>query len=82
MMMRHSSLGKQPTFRDAASGLPAKRRLGNERRNSILMTCHYTDLGSASDGLKKIPMHAARSLTAVTAFAYLWQNREKTPHLM
>ena len=30
--------------------VPAKRRLRrNERRNSILMTCHYPDLGSASD---------------------------------
>ena len=25
---------------------------GNERRNSILATCHYVDLGSASDWLK------------------------------
>ena len=30
--------------------VPAKRRLRwNEPRNSILMTCHYPDLGSASD---------------------------------
>ena len=27
----------------------AKWPLRNERRNSILMTCHYPDLGSASD---------------------------------
>ena len=27
----------------------AKWRLRNERRNSILMTCHYTDLDGASD---------------------------------
>ena len=44
-----NSLRKHPTFRDATSGLPAKWRLRNERRNSILMTCHYPDLGSASD---------------------------------
>ena len=40
---------EHPTFRDATSGLPAKWRLRNERRNSILMTCLYPDLGSASD---------------------------------
>ena len=28
-------------------------RLSNERRNSILMTCHCPDLGSASDWLKE-----------------------------
>ena len=30
------------------SKLPTRK----ERRNSILMTCHYTDLGSVSDWLK------------------------------
>ena len=44
-----SSLRKQPTFGDATTGFPAKWRLRNERRNSILMTRHYADLGSASD---------------------------------
>ena len=34
------SLKKQPTFRDASSGFPAKWCLRNERRNSILMTRH------------------------------------------
>ena len=29
-------------------------RLKNDRRNSILMTCHYLDLGSASDWMKQI----------------------------
>ena len=33
------------TFR----GFPAKWRLRNERRNSILMTCHHLDPGSASE---------------------------------
>ena len=33
---------------------PAKWRLGNERRNSILMTRHYSDLGTASDWMKQI----------------------------
>ena len=31
------------------SGFPAKWRLRSELRNSIPMTCHYPDLGSASD---------------------------------
>ena len=43
------SLRKQPTFRDTTTGFHAKWFLTNERRNSILMTCHYPDLGNASD---------------------------------
>ena len=43
---------KQPTFGDVTGGFPVKCRPRNERRNSILMTCHYPDLGRASDGLK------------------------------
>ena len=49
-----SSLRKQPTFGDVSSGFPAKWRLRNERRNSILMTGHYLDLGRASDWLKNV----------------------------
>ena len=45
------SLRKQLTFGDATTGFPAKWRLRNKRRNSILMTRHYPDLGSASDWL-------------------------------
>ena len=51
------SLRKQPAFRDvhATSSFPAnERRLWNEGRNFILMTCNYPDLGSAFDWLKKI----------------------------
>ena len=44
-----STLRKQRTFGDATTGFPTKWRLRNERRNSILMTRHYPDLGSASD---------------------------------
>ena len=47
--MYRVSLGNQPTFRDATTGFPAKWRLRNDYRNSILMTCHYPDLGSAFD---------------------------------
>ena len=39
----------QPDFGDATSGFPAKKCPRNERRNSVLMTRHYPDLGSASD---------------------------------
>ena len=49
MFLGTYSLRKQPTFGDATTGFPAKWRLRNERRNSILMTRHYQDLGSASN---------------------------------
>ena len=58
-------LRKQLTFCDATTDLQAKRRLRNRRRNSILMTRHYPDLGSASDWLKKI-LHAARPIRSST----------------
>ena len=45
------SLKKQPTFRDVTTSNPAKWRLRNVSRNSILMTCLYPHLGSASDWL-------------------------------
>ena len=48
------TLGKQPLFCDANTGSLAKWHLKNEYRNSILMTCHYPDLGGASDWLKQI----------------------------
>ena len=38
---RTGNLRKQSTFRNVTTGFPAKWRLWNERRNSILMTCHY-----------------------------------------
>ena len=43
---------------DVTTGFPAKQRLRNERRNSILMTFHYPDLDSASDWLKQISLAA------------------------
>ena len=44
------SLMKQPTFSDVTTGFHAKwhSRNSNEGRYSILMSCHYPDLGSAS----------------------------------
>ena len=45
-------LKKQPTYPDATASFPAKTRLRNECRNSILMARHYSDLGNASDWLK------------------------------
>ena len=59
------SLRKQPTFGDATTGFPAKWRLWNEYRNSILMTRHYPDLGSASDWLNQIS-HTARPIRSTT----------------
>ena len=48
-------LRKQPTSRHAATtGFTRKWSLRNERRNTILKTRHYPDLGSASDWLKQI----------------------------
>ena len=42
-------LRKQPTSLDTTSGFPAKWRQRNERRSSILVTRHYSDLFSTSD---------------------------------
>ena len=59
------SLRKQPTFGDATTGFPTKWRLRNEYRNSILMTRHYPDLGSASDWLNQIS-HAVQPIRSTT----------------
>ena len=48
-VIQTASLRKQTTSRDATEGFPAKQRLRNERRNSILMTRHYLDLGNSFD---------------------------------
>ena len=42
--LSNSSLRKQPTFRDATIGFPAKWRLTNELRSPILMMRYYLDL--------------------------------------
>ena len=56
---------KQPTFGDTTIGFPAKLCLGNEHRNSILMTHHYPDLTSAYDWLNQIS-HAAWPIKSTT----------------
>ena len=68
-------LRKQPKFRDATTDFPAKWRLRNERRNSILMTRPYPDLGSASDWLKQIffavwPIKSITQIWVVTRHQY------------
>ena len=62
----NTNLKKQPTFHDVNTGFPRK-----ERRNSILMTCHYPDMSSASDWLKQIslavrPIRSTTQIWAVT----------------
>ena len=58
VLNHNSSLRKQMTFRNANNGFLTKWCLRNERRNSILIMCHYPDLGSASDWLKQISQAA------------------------
>ena len=69
------SLRKQPTFGDATTGFPAKWRLRNEGRNSILMTRHYPDLGSASDWSCRVgnlirPIRSTTQIWVVTHYQY------------
>ena len=59
------SLRKHPTFCHATTCFQEKRRLRNEHRSSMLMTCHYLDLGRASDWLKQIFL-AARPIRSTT----------------
>ena len=68
------SLRKQPTFGDATTGFHTKWRLRNEYRNSILMTCHYPDLGSASDWLNQIS-HAVWSIRSTTQIWVVMRHR-------
>ena len=59
------SLRKQQTFGDVTTGFLPKWCLRKEHRNSILMMCHYPDLGGASDWLNQIS-HAARPIRSTT----------------
>ena len=60
-----TDLRELPTFWDATTVFPGKWRRRNERRNSMLMTRHYPDVGSASDWLKQTS-HAARPIRSTT----------------
>ena len=56
-------------------GFPAKWRLRNERKNSILMTRHYPDLGSASDWSCRVgnliqPIRSTTQIWVVTRHQY------------
>ena len=75
------SLRKQPTFVDATTGFPAKWRLRNERRNSILMPRHYPDLGSASDRSCRVgnliqPIRSTTQASSVWNFCSRFSERE------
>ena len=70
-----TSLSKQPTFGDATTGFPAKWRVRNERRNSILMTRHYSDLGSVSNWSCRVgnliqPIRSTTQIWVVTRHQY------------
>ena len=75
-----SRLRKQPTLGDATTDSPAKWRLRNERRNSVLMMRHSPDLGrldlgSASDwscGVGNLiqPIRSTTQIWGVTRHQY------------
>ena len=74
-LRQYASLRKQLTFGDATTGFPAKFRLRNKRRNSILMTHHQPYLGSASDWLNQIsheagPIRSTTQIWVVTCHEY------------
>ena len=70
------SLTKRPTFGDTTTGFPAKWLLRNERRNSILMTRHYPNLGTASDWSCRVgnlvqPIRSTTQIWVVTRIEFL-----------
>ena len=73
-----SSMWKTADISDAISGFPAKWHLGNERRNSILMTCCYPDLGSASDWLNP----TARPNRSTTTFWVVTHHQNGISHIL
>ena len=69
------SLRKRPTFGDVTTVFPAKWRLRNDRRNSLLMGRHYPDLGSASDWSCRVgnliqPIRSTTQIWVVTRHQY------------
>ena len=75
------SLRKQSTFGEATTGFPAKWRLRNESRNSILMTRHYPDLGSACDWLNQISQ-VARPIRSTTQIWVVMRHQYETSALV
>ena len=73
-----SSMWKTADISDAISGFPAKWHLGNERRNSILMTCCYLDLGSALDWLNP----TARPNRSTTTFWVVTHHQYGISHIL
>ena len=67
----YANLRKQPTFRDATTGFPAKWRLRNKRRNSILMTRHYpaSDWSYTEENLFQ-PIRSTTQIWIVTRHQY------------
>ena len=70
-----SGLRKQPTFRDVTLCFPKNWHLGNEHRNSVPMTCHYSDLGSAADW----SCRAGNLLQPIVEKHYLNQGGDTSP---
>ena len=61
----YPNLRKKRTFREATTGFPAKWRLRNDRRNSILMTRHYPDLGCMCSWLAEANYQPIKSNTQI-----------------
>ena len=62
-------------FCNAITFFPVKWRLRNERRNSILMMCHYPNLGGASDWSRHVrnliqPIRSTSQTRVVTLHQY------------
>ena len=75
LSLEYFSPTKQPTFRDAPTGFPAKLLVRNERRNSILKKRHYPDLGCASDRSCRVgnflqPIRSTTEIWVVTRNQY------------
>ena len=65
----------RPHFATPQTVSPRNWLLGNERRNSEPLTCHYSDLVSVSDWLKKIspaarPIRSTTKIWVVTRHQY------------
>ena len=67
-MLGMLSVTRQPTVCDATTGFLAKWHLRNELRNSMLMTCHYPDLGSASD----CSSHGGNLFQPIRSITQIW----------